>query len=372
MKRRTFLHNSGLSLLSLAVPVSLIAGSGKAAPLKVAVIGLVHAHVHQILSDKKGNIEIIAIVEPNRVLAQQYSKQHGYSMDIVFNTMEDMIAKKQPEAVTAFGTIFSHLAVVEFFAPKGIHVMVEKPLAVSLKHALHMKELAQKHNIFLLTNYETTWYATNTKAWKYIIDEKKAGDIRKLVFHTGHQGPIEIGCNPEFLEWLTDPVLNGAGALTDFGCYGANIATWLMKGELPQTVSCTTQHIKPEMYPKVEDESTIILTYPKTQVIIQASWNWPFSVKNMEVFGQSGYLVCDDRSKLHYRWKGDAKPTEETLADNLKPYNDPFALLAAVTSKQITLSPFDLSSLDNNMVVMQILEAAKKSVANGAVVHLHS
>lgn len=370
MKRRTFLHNSGLSLLSLAVPASLIAGSGKAAPLKVAVIGLVHAHVHQILSDKKGNIEIIAIVEPNRKLAEQYAKQHGYNMDIVYNTMEEMIAKKQPEAVTGFGTIFSHLAVVEFFAPKGIHVMVEKPLAVSLKHANRMKELARKHNIHLLTNYETTWYATNKKAWQYVIDEKKGGDIRKLVFHTGHQGPIEIGCNPEFLEFLTDPVLNGAGALTDFGCYGANIATWLMQGELPQTVSCIAQHIKPAMYPKVEDEATILLTYPKTQVIIQASWNWPFGVKDMEVFGQTGYLKCDDRSKLHYRWKDDKKLIEEVLADIAPPQNDPFAYLAAVVRKQVIPAQFDLSALDNNMVVMQILEAAKKSVASGAVVHL--
>lgn len=371
MKRRTFLHNSSLSLLSLTVPASLMAGPKNAA-LKVAVIGLVHAHVHWILGDKKDNIEIIAIVEPNRVLAEQYSKQHGYSMDIVYNTMDEMIARKKPEAVTAFGTIFSHLAVVEFFAPRGIHVMVEKPLAVSLKHALRMKELARKHNIFLLTNYETTWYATNAKAWKYVIDEQKAGDIRKLVFHTGHQGPVEIGCNPEFLEWLTDPVLNGGGALTDFGCYGANLATWLMKGELPKTVSCTTQQIKPNLYPKVEDESTIVLTYPKTQVIIQASWNWPFGVKNMEVFGQTGYMMCDDRSKLHYRWKNDAKPVEETLPDIQSPYNDPFAYLAAVVRKQIAPAQFDLSMLENNMVVMQILEAAKKSATTGAVVHLSS
>ena len=137
-------------------------------------------------------------------------------MDLVFDTMDEMIAKTKPEAATAFNTIYDHLSVVEFCAPRGIHVMVEKPLAVNMTHANKMKELAHKHNIQLLTNYETTWYGTHQKAWQYIIEQKLAGDLRKIVFHTGHQGPFEIGCNKEFTDWLTDPVLNGGGALTDF------------------------------------------------------------------------------------------------------------------------------------------------------------
>ena len=104
-------------------------------------------------------------------------------------------------------------------------------MAVSTEHAGKMLALAKKYNIHLLTNYETTWYGSNAKAYQLVKQEKRTGDIRKIVFHTGHQGPVEIGCSNEFLEWLTDPVLNGGGALTDFGCYGANLATWLMKGE---------------------------------------------------------------------------------------------------------------------------------------------
>ena len=339
--------------MSVAAANSVMAVNFQTSPLKIAVIGLVHAHVHGILGRAKpGNIEIVAIVEPNRDLAKQYSKQHGFSMDIVFDTMDEMAAKTKPEAVTAFNTIFGHLSVVEFCAPRGIHVMVEKPLAVNMSHANKMRELAQKYKIQLLTNFETTWYATNQKAWNYIIEQKLAGDLRKIVFHTGHQGPFEIGCNPEFTDWLTDPVLNGGGALTDFGCYGANIATWLMKGQKPLTVTCITQHIKPDMYPKVEDDATIILTYPKTEVIIQASWNWPFSRKDMEVYGQNGYLICEDGSNLNHRWKNTTKPVSEKVPANNSPYNEPFDFLTAVIRKEITLPPFDLSSLENNMVVI--------------------
>jgi predicted dehydrogenase len=371
MKRRTFINISGMTILSLGMPKNIFAGKKEMEPLRIAVIGLVHTHVHWILGrEKKGDIEIVAIVEPNKELAEEYSKQHGYSMQIVFATMEEMIAKTKPDAVTAFGTIYSHLSVVEFFAPRGIHVMVEKPLAVSLAHAVKMKALAEKHNIHLLTNYETSWYSTNKKAYQYIVDENKTGDIRKIVFHTGHQGPFEIGCNKEFTDWLTDPVLNGGGALTDFGCYGANLATWLMKGEKPLTVHCITQQIKPGKYPKVEDECTITVTYPKAQVIIQASWNWPFNVKDMEVYGQHGYVICKDRNNLVRRWKDETTSTAETVVENNSPYNDPFSYLKAVVNKEIIPAKFDVSSLENNMMVMEILEAAKQSAASGRTIKL--
>lgn len=343
-------------------PVLQSKDSENSKPLRVGVIGLVHTHVHWILGRAdRGDIEIVGIVEPNRELALKYSKQHGYSMNLVFGSMEEMIQKTNPEAVTAFNTIYDHLKVVEYCAPKGIHVMVEKPLAVSWEHAKKMIELAEKHEIFLLTNYETSWYPSNYEAYDKLNNYDKIGEIRKIVFRTGHQGPIEIGCNPEFLEWLTDPVLNGGGALTDFGCYGANLATWLMKGIEPISVSCTVQQIKPELYPKVEDEATIILTYPRSQVIIQASWNWPLSVKDMKVYGKDGYVYCKNSEDMEIQEKGNKQSTELKANPLPKATNDPFALLKQIVHNGYELPPFSPSSIENNAIVMKILEAAKIS-----------
>lgn len=351
--------------------ISTLQAKSQEAPLKVAVIGLTHTHVHWILGrPDQGDIEIVGIVEPNRELAQRYADQHGYSMDLVYDDMQSLMENQQPEAVTAFGTIYDHLKVVEFFAPKGIHVMVEKPLAVSLEHAKKMQALARKHNIHLLTNYETTWYTTNHKAYELVHKEEMVGDLRKIVVHDGHRGPKEIGVNEEFLEWLTDPVLNGAGALTDFGCYGANLTTWLMKGEKPTSVFAVTQTMKPDIYPKVDDEATIVLTYPKTQAIIQASWNWPISRKDMEVYGKTGQIIADNGSQMRYKL-GDDKPEVKLEPKALQaPFNDPFAYLAAVVKGKIKPLPTDLSALENNMTVMEILEAAKKSAKSGKVVKL--
>jgi len=361
------------SIISLLfIMTDMNAQSSEKEPLRVGVVGLVHTHVHWILGrEDRGDIEIVGIAEPNRELAEQYAEQHGYSMDIVFSSIDEMLKKTKPEAVTAFNTIYGHLEVVEKCAPKGIHVMVEKPLAVSLDHAKKMEALAKKHGIHLLTNYETTWYGSNHDAKKLIEKEKETfGPIRKIVVHDGHPGPIEIGCNPEFTDWLTDPKYNGAGALTDFGCYGANLSTWLMNGERPTSVTAITQQIKPDIYTKVDDEATIILTYSEAQAIIQASWNWNYNRKDMEVYCKSGYVICPNRDDMEIMRSEKEGIKKEKGTPPLTPRDDPFALLEAVVRGRLELKPSDLSALENNMVVMEILDAAMRSAKEGVRVEL--
>lgn len=342
----------------------------EAGPLKIGVIGLVHTHVHWILGrESRGDIQLVGIAEPNRELAERYSRQHGFSMDIVYSSIDEMLEAVRPEAVTAFNTIYGHLEVVEKCAPRGIHVMVEKPLAVSLEHAQKMAALARKYNILLLTNYETSWYGSNHKA-KALADGGEIGPLRKIVVHDGHPGPKEIGVNEEFLEWLTDPQLNGGGALTDFGCYGANLSTWLMNGQRPLSVTCITQQIKPDVYPGVEDEATIILEYPKAQAIIQASWNWPYNRKDIEIYGATGYVINRDRENMDILLSEQEKPFDKQATPLEGAYFDPFAFLAAAVRGEVEIPPFDLSSLENNMIVMEILEAAKQSAKKGVTIRL--
>lgn len=343
--------------------------------LKVGVIGLTHTHVHWIFgSEPRGDIEIVGIVEPNKTLAQRYADQHKFSMDLVYNSIEEMLNKVKPEAVTAFGTIYEHLEVVEAAAPLGIHIMVEKPLAVSMEHAKKMQALTEKHNIHLLTNYETTWYPTTHKAYELVKNEKKIGEIRKIMVHDGHKGPKKIGINEEFLDWLTDPIQNGGGAEVDFGCYGVNILTWFMDGKKPNSVTAISQQLQPENNPKVNDESIILLQYDNAVAVIQGSWNWPIGRKDMEIYGTDGLVYADNRHDLRLRISEGYDGYDEELMkleERNAPYDDPFALLAAVVRDEITLDKFDLNSLENNMLVVEILDAAKKSAETNKTIFLN-
>jgi predicted dehydrogenase len=342
-------------------------------PLKVGVIGLTHTHVHWILgrpTDDK--VIIVGIVESNMELARRYTQQHGLSMDLVYASIDELIQNTKPEAVLAFGTIYDHLDIVEKFAPLGIHVMVEKPLAVSLDHAKKMETLAKKHGIQLLTNYETTWYPTVHAAHE-LLNNDSIGSLSQLIIRDGHKGPLKIGVNKEFLDWLTDPIKNGGGAITDFGCYGANIATWMMNGEKPLSVVAVTQQLQKENNPNVDDESTIILIYKNAKVTIQASWNWPIGRKDMEVYGKKGVIYADNRNELRIRISEGYDGFHESkkrLNERTSPHNDPFAFLAAVINKEISFTKYDLSSLENNMIVMEILDAARLSAKKGRVVRM--
>ncbi|MGA9564332.1 MAG: Gfo/Idh/MocA family oxidoreductase, partial [Candidatus Korobacteraceae bacterium] len=225
---------------------------------------------------------------------------------------------------------------------------------------------AQRGKIHVLVNYETTWYRSNHAAYDLVRDGA-LGDVRKIVVHDGHRGPKEINVQPEFLTWLTDPKLNGAGALFDFGCYGADLSTWLMNGQAPLSVTAVTNTIKPDIYPKVDDEAVIVLKYPKAVAIIQASWNWPFDRKDMEVYGQKGYVITVLHDDLRVRLP-DQQEQNVKAKDVPAPYDDPLTEFRAVVLDGA--KPDGLTSLETNLVAMEILDAARTSAASGKTVSL--
>jgi len=338
------------------------------APLRVVLAGLAHGHAFGFFDQfqKRTDLQVVGIAEADHQLTAQFAKRYGLAAGLFYSDLEEMLKGTHPQAVLAYTNTYDHRRVVEICARYGVPVMMEKPLAVSLEDARAIEKAARAGQIQVLVNYETTWYRSNQAAYD-LVHEKAIGEIRKIVVHDGHSGPKEIGVGPEFLAWLTDPKLNGGGALFDFGCYGADLATWLMDGRRPDSVTAVTQQIKPHVYPRVEDEATIILRYPNAQAIVQASWNWPFSRKDMEVYGQKGYAITVGRDTVRVRLpekretSADAKPLEDTKGDSV-------SYLRAVLLGG--LKPEGQSSLETNVIVTEILDAARQSAATGKTVSL--
>ena len=338
------------------------------APVRVVLAGLVHGHAFGFFDQfqKRTDLQVVGIAEADHQLTAQFTKKYGLAPGLFYSDLEEMLKATHPQAVLAYTNTYDHRRVVEICARYGVPVMMEKPLAVSFEDARAIEKAARAGKIQVLVNYETTWYRSNQTAYD-LVHENAIGEIRKIVVHDGHQGPKEINVGPEFLAWLTDPKLNGGGALFDFGCYGADLATWLMDGRRPDSVTAVTQQIKPNVYPRVDDEATIILTYPHAQAIIQASWNWPFSRKDMEVYGQRGYAITVGRDTVRVRLpekqevSADAKPLEKTKEDSV-------SYLRAVLLGG--MKPEGQSSLEANVIVTQILDAARQSAATGKTVSL--
>jgi len=340
-----------------------------AGALRVGLVGLVHGHVHGFLEQSRHSpeIEIVGIAEPDRQLLARAATKYGFAQSQLFTDPEDMIAKVHPQAVLVYTNTYDHRRVVEICARHGVHVMMEKPLAVSIEDALAIEKAARSAKIHVLVNYETSWYRSNHAAYD-LVHEGALGKIRKVVVHDGHQGPKEIGVQPEFLAWLADPKLNGAGALFDFGCYGADLMTWLMDGARPQSVTAVTQQIKPQIYPRVDDEATIVLKYPQAQAIVQASWNWPFDRKDLEVYGQTGYVITLKKDEVRVRRAEDGQEEQLAAKPVSTPYDNELSYFRAVILEGAKED--SLSSLDTNVTVTEILDAARRSAKEGKTVLL--
>ncbi len=241
-------------------------------------------------------------------------------------------------------------------------------MAVSYKDALAMAEAARRGRIHVLTDYETSWYASNKAAYD-LVKQGALGLLTKAVVRDGHNGPAKIHVPPEFFSWLTDPKENGAGALYDFGCYGADLMTWLLSGEAPISVSALTKHLQPAVYPKVDDEADVLLNYRNQVAILQGSWTWPFNVKDMDVYGTTGYAKTIGSAQIKIRLEQEKDEHVSTAAPLAAPYDDPLHYLEAVIRGDINEGT-DVSSLKVNVIVSEILDAARRSAQSGKAITL--
>lgn len=345
---------------------TLLAGQN-VPPLRVAIIGLVHGHVAGFASGgalapaggivNRPDVQVVAVVEPDDALFQKYSGRFHWPASMHFHSIAEMAAQVHPDAALVFTSTAGHTKAVEECAARGIHVMMEKPLAVSYNDALAMEAAAERGHIHVLVDYETTWYASNA----VLHDSAEKDGVIKAVFRDGHNGPVAIHVQPEFMHWLLDPKENGAGALYDFGGYGADLMTWFLNGEQPGSVTAVTRHLQPSLYPRVDDEADIILTYKGGTAIVQASWDWPFGLKQADLYNKGGFAEANDSKHVN----GDV-----SHAPALKPpYDDPIHYLAAVIRGEINEGN-DPSSLKTNVTVSEILDAARKSAATGKTISL--
>jgi predicted dehydrogenase len=372
VKRAFFLGLAGLFLVAIPRAGAQSSAPGRdasTAPLRVAMAGLAHGHADGFLARAKDrhDIQIVGIAEPDRKIFDRYAAKFALDTNLYHVDLDEMLSATHPQAVLVYTSTFDHRRAVEICAKHTVPVMMEKPLAVSNEDARAIERAARAAKIPVLVNYETTWYRSNHAAYD-LVHQNAIGEIRKVVVHDGHQGPVKINVQPEFLAWLNDPKLGGDGALFDFGCYGADLMTWLMDGRRPDSVTAVTQHFQPSVYPRVDDEATVILTYPKAQAILQASWNWPFDRKDMEVYGETGYAITVKRDDVRLRLP--KKEAEELVPSKPipAPLDDSISYLRAVVLDG--LKPEGPSSLETNLIVTEILDAARQSAASGKTIHL--
>jgi predicted dehydrogenase len=113
----------------------------------------------------------------------------------------------------------------------------------------------------------------------------------------------------------------------------------------------------------------VVLAYPKAQGIIQASWNWPIERKDIEVYGTAGYVLAPRKDLLRIG-KVDSEESELALPEppHASPLRDQLSYLVSVVRGET--QPSGPSSLEMNLTVTEILDAARESARTGRRIDL--
>ncbi len=361
-----------MALHALGTKAADAAPSPPESKMRIAIVGLDHDHVWELLKylDAEPDAELVAIAEPRPALVKE-AKSRVQSSVKFYSAYVPMLDEVKPEAVIVTTSNDRHLEILRECAKRHIHYSVEKPMATNAADAREMERLANQAGIKLMVNYWNAWVAPSHELFHRVRDGQ-VGAVQKIIVQYGHAGPKEIGVSEYFADWLYDPVKNGGGAIMDFGCYGAEWALWL-KGR-PKGVQAIAQKLKVSQHNQVDDDTTILIEYPDATVIVEASWDWPHSMGQVQVFGPKGSLLAT-RNTLLYR------PTD---ADGRKigPEGEPVALSApqGATSNPVAYfvdcirhdKPIEEPlSTRLNVQVMEILDAARESARTGREQELH-
>src|SRR5881398_2096156 len=264
-----------------------------AAKTRLAIVGLDHDHVWELLKYivAEPEAELVAIADPYPNLVNEAKSQVPKTVRF-YSDYVNMLDEAKPEAVFVTTANDRHLEILRECAKRHIHYSTEKPMATNAADAREMQRLADQAGIKLMVNYWNAWTASSHDLF-HRVKAGEIGPIEKIIVQYGHQGPKEIGVSKYFADWLYDPAKNGGGAIMDFGCYGAEWAVWL-KGR-PTRVSAVSQKRKVDQHNPVDDDATTLLEYPDGEVIIEASWDWPYSMGQVQVFGPKGSMLATGR-----------------------------------------------------------------------------
>jgi predicted dehydrogenase len=349
-----------------AANVSEAQSASGTAKTRLAVVGLDHDHVWSLLKDIAGepSAELVAIAESDAALVSRAQKEAPASVKFYADYVA-MLDEAKPEAVIVATANDRHLEILRQCAKRHIHYSTEKPMAASAADAREMERLAREANIKLMVNYWNAWVAPS-HALFHRVRAGEVGPIQKIIVQYGHRGPKEIGVSQQFANWLYDPVRNGGGAIMDFGCYGAELSLWL-KGR-PTRVYATTRKMKVEQNNKVDDDATIVLDYPDATAIIEASWDWPYTKDQVEVFGPKGSLLARHNT-LQFR-SADARgpnvaPDGENVTLDALPKETSNPISYFVDCIRNNKSIEDPVSARLNVQAMEILDAARESARTG-------
>lgn len=238
-----------------------------AEPLRVVVLGLSHDHVWWNVAGLLRNpqVRIVAGWDPDAGLRAKLAETvPGVQLaDTAHAVLHDY-----PDVALICSSNAESVHLVEEAASHGCHCVVEKPMANSLAGADAMQHACDEAGVKLIINWPICWESGLWHAAQ-LATSGEYGRLWQIRWRSSHNGPENVGCSPQFVDWLYDDKRNGHGAFTDYTCYGAAVCAWLL-GAPERVVAYADKLIKEQEVGA--DNAVLLLSYPGCFGQVEASW----------------------------------------------------------------------------------------------------
>ena len=287
---------------------------------RVGIIGFAHMHINNVaaLYAEHPQVELVACADtvPDRPELREAPYTRTWNLknaltDIgvpkSYEDYHEMLEKEQFDIIICCSENAKHPEVVEACAVAGANVCVEKPMAMSLSHALRMVRACQTAGTTMLINWPLTWSPSARKA-KDLIDEGVIGRVLEVKWRAGHTGPLGSGAAHAGVSETATPMTDaergatwwhqtttGGGAMLDFCCYGAMVSRWYI-GE-PAIAAVGMKANLDSHWGDADDNGTIIVRFPRAMALLEGSWTtWHHGVPTGPIiYGTTGTLVVESR-----------------------------------------------------------------------------
>lgn len=235
--------------------------------MRVGVLGLTHDHVWDNL-DTLARHPKAALIAAADARLELREKARAYGFEHLYEDPQQLLEHVNLDAVYVFSDNRQSAELGAQAAKRGLHVMVEKPMAADYVGAVELVAAAQAAGTQLMVNWPFIWWPSLQYALRMIAGGR-IGRVFQVHYRAAHAGPREVGCSPAFSEWLLDPHRNGSGVLMDYCSYGAAL-TCLLLG-LPSRVTAIASRVQKLDLP-AEDNAVVIMQHAAAVSTSVGSW----------------------------------------------------------------------------------------------------
>ncbi|HET7558323.1 MAG TPA: Gfo/Idh/MocA family oxidoreductase [Limnochordia bacterium] len=279
---------------------------------RVGAIGFAHMHINTLLdrfadrpevdwvacADTVPDVKPLSAVRDTRAANLKRALEHT-KIPKSYDDYREMLEKERFDIMIMCPENAKHAEVVEAVAAKGIHMVVEKPMANTLGNALRMARAARLNDVKLMINWPFTWSSSIRKA-KELLDQGVIGKVWEVRWRNGgnggSMGPLAYGQvitdAEKGSEWWhqSNP---GGGALLDYCCYGSVAASWYF-GEPAQAAYGLKANFFSH-YGDAEDHAVITVRFPQALAVIEGTWSTPHVgvPTGPIIYGSEGTMVLD-------------------------------------------------------------------------------